>query len=79
MKRAFLTINLLFIPIDAILIVTGYFDWNYIVHGHLLDMFVGQGDGKLGLYWLVCMLHDLLLLNALLIAVHFATSWRSRA
>ena len=79
MKRGFVTINLLFISIDAFLIVTGFFDWNHMVHGHLLNLFVGQSDGKIGLFWLICIIHDLLLLNGLLLAIHCATTWRSRA
>jgi len=64
-------INLLFTLLDIFLIVTGYFNFNVIFHGHIMNFFLGQSDGYLGLFWLVCLAHDLLIFNAILFAFHF--------
>lgn len=70
MKGAYVIINLLLAVFDAVLTVTGAFDWNLVAHGHIMDWFRGLGDGALGLFWMVCIVHDLLILNALWYVVY---------
>lgn len=55
--------NLIFITfvfslISLFLTISGYFNYNYLIHSHILTLFKGKGDGLLGVFFLVCFIHD---------------------
>ena len=57
--------------IDAYFIVMGDLDFNSIFHRHIITIFRGHSDGYLGCFWLVCFVHDLVILNLVILTVHF--------
>jgi hypothetical protein len=70
MKVQLIIINVVFVLVDAYLTVTGYFDFNLIFHNHIMALFLGHSDGYLGLFWLICLLHDVVILNAIILAFY---------
>ncbi len=40
------------------LTIGGFFNYNMIVHQHLMQIFGHLGDGALGIFFLVCYVHD---------------------
>ena len=71
MKLKHLIINFVFMIVDAYFIIVGSFNFNSIFHRHIITIFIGHGDGYLGLFWLVCFVHDLIIFNLIILIVHF--------
>jgi len=71
MKSKIIIINALFAIVDAFLIITGYLNFNSIFHNHIITLLVVHGDGYLGLFWLLCFVQDLLILNLLILIFYF--------
>jgi len=53
------------------LTIGGIFDYNMIVHQHLIQIFGQFGDGALGIFFLLCYLHDSIIIFVIL---HLTTS-----
>lgn len=71
MKLKLLIINFVFMIIDAYFIVMGNLNFNSIFHRHIITIFMGHSDGDLGLFWLVCFVHDLVIFNLVILTVQF--------
>jgi hypothetical protein len=70
MKSKILITNAIFAISDSYLIITGYLNFNLIFHSHIIELFVGRGDGYLGLFWLICFVHDLVFFNLVILIIY---------
>lgn len=71
MKPKILIINAVFAIVDAYLIITGYLNFNLVFHNHIITLFIGHNDAYLGLFWLICFVHDLAIFNLVILIVYF--------
>ena len=55
--------------VDTYFIVIGALNFNSIFHRHIITIFIGHSDGYLGLFWLVCFVHDLVIFNFMILIV----------
>jgi hypothetical protein len=67
MKWKLLIFNFGFVIIDAYFIVTGALNFNAVFHPHIISIFRGQSDTLLGWFWLICLAHDLIIVNLMIL------------
>jgi len=71
MKLRFLILNFVFMIVDVYFIVMGDLNFNSIFHQHIASIFIGHSNGYLGLFWLVCCIHDVVIFNLIILMGYF--------
>ena len=69
MKWKILIFNFGFAIIDAYFIVMGALNFHEVFHPHIWAIFRGHSDGLLGWFWLICLAHDLVIVNLMIFVV----------